>query len=131
MRFPHIPLMDRTFDLFKRLDFTLENKKLDIYHLSTPTDICLYNDIVAPSSAPAADDIHKFGVKNGGTVPESFVQQGYSHWIGEKIDWLRDELRKDFHGKGWDALMSVDEHTMRSYMSMVEPKYPNAVRHSS
>lgn len=135
MRFPDNPTMARTFDLFrKHINFTLENKKLNKYYMSTKTDKCLYNDISAPSSslAAGAEDVFGFSVGKGGTVPAQYYEKGYAYWIGLKIDWIRDELKKDFNGKGWDALMSVDKYSMRSYMSLSDKDpskqtYPNSV----
>lgn len=144
MRFPHHKLMARTFDLFKRINFTPENGKLVTYRMSTDADRCLYNNISGPASLLNAGSIDKFrfSTKRGGTVPEEYVQRGYEHWIDLKIDWLKKELREDFEGKGWRDLMSVDNYSMRSFMATATPikgsdsesdqpetpAYPNSVR---
>ncbi|KLO16478.1 hypothetical protein SCHPADRAFT_995057 [Schizopora paradoxa] len=122
MRFPDNPIMERTFDLFKRLDFTTENGKLIEYIMSTDTDTYLYNNKSAPASAlkPEASGVDTFGFSKGkgGTVPQSYFEQGYQHWIDLKIKRLRNLLKDDFEGEGWKALMKVDRHSMRSYMSL-------------
>ena len=135
MRFPNNPTMGRTFDLFKRLNFTEENGKLVTYVFSTKTDVALYNNVRAPASMLNAGsaDVFGFSEGSGGTVPEEYFGKGYEHWIDAKIDWLRDALKKDFEGEGWKQLMSVDMYSMRSYMALSDTdpsgrKYPNSVR---
>ncbi|KLO16479.1 hypothetical protein SCHPADRAFT_914035 [Schizopora paradoxa] len=135
MRFPNNPTMGRTFDLFKRLNFTPENGKLITYVFSTKTDVALYNNVRERASMLGAGsaDVFGFSEASGGTVPQDFFEKGYQHWIDVKIDWLRDALKKDFEGEGWKTLMSVDSHSMRSYMALSDPtdpsmrKYPNSV----
>ncbi len=69
---PITRLWPRTFDLFKkRINFTLENGKLNKYLMSTPSDKCLFNDVSAPASSlgPASEDVFGFSIGKGGTVP--------------------------------------------------------------
>ena len=74
MRYPHIPIMDRTFDLFRRVDFTKGNGKLIKYwmtadHQNTPL---LYNNIRWDGGDPKGPqgDYFKVGTDNGGSVPQ-------------------------------------------------------------
>lgn len=135
MRFPDNPTMARTFDLFKnRINFTLENKKLVTYFMSTKEDVALYNNVPQRASmlVGGSEDVFGFSVGRGGTVPAEYFEKGYQHWIDLKIDWLRDALKEDFSGKGWKALMSVDMHSTRSYMALSDSDpsgrtYPNSV----
>lgn len=81
MRFPNIPIMHRTFNLFDRLnikeDLTPDpaQETLIRYFLNGPATPLLYNNIrfIPPPSQPGgtqADTFH-VSVANGGTVPNS------------------------------------------------------------
>lgn len=77
MRYPEIPIMERTFDLFKRVRFTKENGKLIKYYMNAEDNNTplLYNNIrwngTNPPEIPNGSDYFKVGTDNGGTVPQS------------------------------------------------------------
>jgi hypothetical protein len=122
MRFPDTPLMHRTFDLFERLKF--DDKTLIPYIMTTGNDITLFNGYFG-TGTPTGDPFH-VSVSEGGTVPDSFVQQGYSNLVDAKLKKFRKALVHNFDD-GWKQLMEYDGYSMRTYMSLVDPQYPDAV----
>jgi hypothetical protein len=124
MRFPDIPLMEATFNLFRRLNF---DKKTQIpYYLSTPHDVTLFNGFLVSGPIPHEEDPFHVSESKGGLVPDKFAQKGYSHWIDEKLNPFKKALVNNFD-EGWKYLMQYDSYSFRTYMTLEEPKYPNSV----
>ncbi|KAF8429584.1 hypothetical protein EV426DRAFT_527250 [Tirmania nivea] len=76
MRYPCIPIMQRTFDLFHRVNFTEGNGKL-ITYLMDATDKntpLLFNNIRWDGNNPDGPqgDYFKVGTANGGSVPQDY-----------------------------------------------------------
>ena len=120
MRFPKIPLMDRTFNLFERL-----NIPRIPYYLSTPHDVKLFNGYLFKGTPPEKDPFH-VSTSNGGNVPDSWESQGYGNLIEAKFGPFKQALATDFD-KGWKQLMQFDNYSTRMYMSSIDPKYPTPV----
>lgn len=78
MRFPNIPIMHRTFNLFHRLDIHEDlnpnpaQETLIPYYLTGPRTPLLYNNIlfIPPVDDGADPDTFRVSVANGGTVPD-------------------------------------------------------------
>jgi len=74
MRYPRIPIMQRTFDLFHRVNFTETNGKLITYWMAAKNSNtpALYNNIRWDGKDPDGPqgDYFKVGTLNGGTVPQ-------------------------------------------------------------
>lgn len=77
MRYPCIPIMHRTFDLFHRANFTKENGKLITYWMTAQANNTplLYNQIRwgGGELPPPQDDFFQVGTDHGGTVPQKWV----------------------------------------------------------
>ena len=123
MRFPDIPRMSRTFDLFKRLKFT--DKTVIPYYLSTPHDIQFFNGYLFTGTPPGQDPFH-VSISNGGNVPDNWERQGYSNLIEAKLGPFKQALATDFES-GWKQLMHYDKYSTRMYMSLIDPQYPTPV----
>lgn len=125
MRYPDIPIMWRTFDLFKRLNFG-QNTKIP-YTLSGANDVLYYNGFLYKASQTLdVDDPFHVSVKNGGNVPNNYVASGYDALIDAKLGPFKKALAADFE-KGWRELMAYDGYSTRAFMSLVEPRYPKEV----
>lgn len=105
MRYPFIPIMDRTFDLFKRLNmptipYILDNEK-------APK---LFNDRLF-SGGP---DPYHVSVKNGGSVPDEVADNA-----GKILDGIfgafKDRMAEDFD-TGFAKLMEYDDFSTREYL---------------
>lgn len=76
MRFPDIPMMARTFELFDRLGLK-KCGELIPYNLRGPNNPMFFNNIHT-SNTPTGD-FFKMGEKNGGMVPDKYVCVFYVH----------------------------------------------------
>ncbi|KAF8432065.1 hypothetical protein BGX38DRAFT_1227268 [Terfezia claveryi] len=121
MRFPNIPIMARTFDLFRRLQINEDlspdpaQERLIPYYLKGPQTPLLYNNIrfVPEAEIPEEEDIFHVGEANNGRVPDAFVAQGpgavmapiYAHW--------RERLSNpETFQEGWAELMYLDAQSV-------------------
>ncbi|CAM1507624.1 Fc.00g072650.m01.CDS01 [Cosmosporella sp. VM-42] len=111
MRFPKIPIMDRTFDLFDK------TKVPQIpYYLEGENCPQLFNDKLFE-----ADVADPFGVskKNGGLVPNDVVDN-----IGQILDDAfgpyKKKLKENFN-EGFKELMTVDDFSTREYLKRGGP----------
>lgn len=133
MRYPRIPFMTRTFDLFERIG--ISNLLID-YTLSDPKNLKYYND--SRHTVAASDQtIDPFGVSdsNGGTVPVSFLERPESetgdwnpvdYWTNEVygyykqlfagLDGAPPEERQAIFEAAWDELTKQDHLSTRGYM---------------
>lgn len=85
MRFPKIPIMNRTFDLFRRLGLKDDKtpnpaqETLIPYHLTGPKTPLLYNNIRNVPDGPKVDyEIFRQGISKHGMVPDKFIKLGPS-----------------------------------------------------
>ncbi|KAK0757469.1 hypothetical protein N5P37_010194 [Trichoderma harzianum] len=112
MRYPDIPSMKRTFNLFKRTGMPLIK-----YYLDGENTPQLYNNHFF---AKGVSDPYMVSVANGGTVPDDVVDS-----VGEKLQqafgYYKEKLAEDFD-KGFDELMLVDDMTTREYLKRGGPK---------
>ena len=107
MRFPEIPIMDRTFNLFR----DILKVPLIPYYLDGPNNPKLFNDKLFQ---PDVSDPYGVGRANGGLVPDADVDK-----IGTILDdafgpWKK-KLKADF-AKGFEELMTVDDMSTREYL---------------
>lgn len=104
MRFPKIPFMDRTFNLFTRL-------KVDPidYVMTLPQNINLFNGILLTNKQlkDAGPDPFKTGVEGINNSADEMT----SAQIGDFVS----ALAKNFN-TGWKELMKYDSYSTRSYM---------------
>ncbi|KAI2464211.1 FAD/NAD(P)-binding domain-containing protein [Annulohypoxylon bovei var. microspora] len=111
MRFPDIPIMKRTFDLFK-----LTEMKLIPYYLSGPETLDLFNDRF---SDEGISDPHHVSIQNGGSVPDDVVDN-VSKILGEAFDPYKDKLVDNFED-GFAELMKVDDLSTREFLKRGGP----------
>jgi hypothetical protein len=112
MRFPQIPIMDRTFDLFKRTKVPVIPYYLDS---STGALNCpsLYNDrLLVPK--PGQWDPYDVAVSNGGSVPDVVVKAGTTI-LDQEFRVYKDLMQKDFEA-GFQLLMTQDAFSTREYL---------------
>ncbi|KAK4066244.1 uncharacterized protein Triagg1_8076 [Trichoderma aggressivum f. europaeum] len=112
MRYPDIPSMKRTFNLFKRTGMPLIK-----YYLDGENTPQLYNNHFF---AKDVVDPYMVSVANGGTVPDDVVDS-----VGEKLQkafgYYKEKLAKNFD-EGFDELMLVDDMSTREYLKRGGPK---------
>ncbi|CAH0057797.1 unnamed protein product [Clonostachys solani] len=118
MRYPQIPIMDRTFDLFKRT-----NVPLIPYYLDGEACPKLFNDRLY---VEGEKDPYHVGVRNGGSVPDHVVDN-VTDCLDKAFGPFKKALAHDFKS-GWQALMTVDDFSTREYLKRggprgTEPKY--------
>ncbi|KAJ7898066.1 amine oxidase [Mycena leptocephala] len=116
MRYPKIPWMKPTFALFKFLK--LDDPKLLIpYHLGDlrGNNIRHFNNTSISSArleaADARGDFDPFATKADG------LTDTINNLVGHKLDLFKRMLTEDFQ-KGWEALMSVDQWSMRDWLAL-------------
>jgi monoamine oxidase len=112
MRFPQIPIMDRTFDLFKRTGVPVIPYYLDS---STGALNCpsLYNDRLLVTD-PVQADPYKVSVSNGGSVPDNVVKAG-TGILDQEFKVYKDLMQTDFEA-GFKLLMTQDAFSTREYL---------------
>ena len=132
MRFPKTPIMDRTFDLFRR---TGTDKKLVEYFMEGPNQPTRFNDITAvlPLSMdppkPGNPDPFKVSKVNDGPVPDEAVRD-QAIILDRAYDRFRNEIKHPRRGKdqsmedarksAWKYLLKHDKWSLRGYLSFVE-----------
>ncbi|KAI4864526.1 hypothetical protein F4820DRAFT_470475 [Hypoxylon rubiginosum] len=112
MRFPKIPVMDRTFDLFKRTNMPLIPYYLD----GGPNCPKLFNDRFF---TPGAQDPYEVSVANGGSVPDDVVDT-VDEKLEEAFGPYKQALAEDFDA-GFAALMAVDDFSTREFLKRGGP----------
>ncbi|KAK0672657.1 putative L-amino-acid oxidase precursor [Cercophora samala] len=105
MRYPNIPTMKRTFDLFE-----LTKMPLIPYYLSGPANPKLFNDRFF---ADGVDPYH-VSTSNGGSVPDNVVDN-VDKILDEAFGPYKEELATDFD-KGFENLMTVDDYSTREFL---------------
>jgi hypothetical protein len=79
MRFPDIPPMARTINLFKRLN--LEEDLVE-YRMKTENDLRYFNGIRASRAyieAHKCEDVFNISKRKGGSVPDFYAQESADH----------------------------------------------------
>ncbi|KAI0894616.1 FAD/NAD(P)-binding domain-containing protein [Annulohypoxylon nitens] len=111
MRFPEIPIMKRTFDLFKLTDMPLIP-----YYLNGPRTLDLFNDHFSDESS---SDPYHVSITNGGSVKDDVVDN-----VGEIINGVfgpyKEKLAEDFD-TGFDELKKVDDCSTREFLKRGGP----------
>ncbi|KAK4449750.1 putative L-amino-acid oxidase precursor [Podospora aff. communis PSN243] len=110
MRYPDIPTMQRTFDLFK-----LTKMPLIPYYLTGPKNPNLFNDRFF---ADGPDPYH-VSVSNGGSVPNDVVDN-VSAIFDCAFGPYKKAMAEDFD-KGFEALMKVDDFSTREFLKRGGP----------
>jgi monoamine oxidase len=110
MRYPDIPTMKRTFDLFKRTNMPLRE-----YILKCDTTPDLFNDRIFE---PGPDPYH-VSTQNGGCVPEHVVDK-VSTLIDDAFRPYKEKLAEDFN-RGFEELMKVDDFSTREFLKRGGP----------
>ncbi|EAQ83519.1 hypothetical protein CHGG_09923 [Chaetomium globosum CBS 148.51] len=117
MRYPDIPTMKRTFDLFK-----LTNMPVRDYYLKGPNTPDLFNDYFFTDGP----DPYHVSTANGGCVPNHVVDN-VGKILEDAFGPYKKELALNFN-KGFADLMKVDDFSTREYLKRggpdgTEPKY--------
>jgi hypothetical protein len=130
MRYPKIPWMKPTFALFKFLNLD-DPKSLIPYHLGDlrGNNFRHFNNTSISSArleaADARGDFDPFVTKVDG------LTDTINNLVGHKLDPFKHMLTEDFQ-KGWEALMSVDQWSMRDWLALPvddsQQPYPEPVR---
>ncbi|KAJ7912736.1 amine oxidase [Mycena leptocephala] len=116
MRYPKIPWMKPTFALFKFLNLD-DPKSLIPYHLGDlrGNNFRHFNNTSISSArleaADARGDFDPFVTKVDG------LTDTINNLVGHKLDPFKHMLTEDFQ-KGWEALMSVDQWSMRDWLAL-------------
>ena len=143
MRFPKIPTMDRTFDLFQRMGV---NKKLIPYYMKGPGQPTRYNDITVFASKdphttpkePVDKDPFHVSTIHGGPVPyenvvdpDVITEDAYGRFRSKIKTALKSlEIDKKDDGplkRAWEYLMRHDRFSLRDYLSFVEGQDPETI----
>ncbi|KAF5664690.1 l-amino acid oxidase [Fusarium heterosporum] len=111
MRFPQIPFMERTFDLFKRTKVPLIKYYLD-GGSQCPK---LFNDTLFEPGVP---DPYRVSKANGGHVPDKWISKDIA---GDAFLPYKEALKDDFQ-KGWEKLMEADAFSTREYLKVGGPE---------
>jgi hypothetical protein len=133
MRFPDIPPMARTIDLFKRLGL---EKDLVKYHMKTKDDLRYFNGVRASRGyvdMHKCEDVFGASLEKGGSVPMEFVAQGADYWVLKKI-WPFKAAYKRNKAEFFTMLLKYDMYSMREFMRTTHEElysddsvYPKAV----
>ncbi|THU83366.1 amine oxidase [Dendrothele bispora CBS 962.96] len=116
MRYPKIPWMKTTFELFKYLELD-RPETLIPYHLNDPlgNNFQHFNNISKSSSqlqtANAQGDFDPFRTKVVG------LTDSVDDLLGKKLDPFKRMLAEDFQ-MGWEDLMSADQLSMRDWLAI-------------
>lgn len=124
MRFPKIPWMNRTFDLFTRLRLDADGLVIP-YYLSIPQNVNLFNSITLTNQQldeNTTPDPFKTGLQGLFNSSDAMTDA--------QIGGFKNALKDDF-AKGWEELMKYDGYSTRGYMTLVGSdgrKFTNEVR---
>lgn len=114
MRFPQIPIMDRTFKLFDSLGVPQIPYYYDYGSVQTPSR---YNDLISikGETPPEDNDIYKVSTKNGGSVPDATIQKGVDAILEEAFGPFKKALKEDWE-TGFQKLQQQDKYSTRQYL---------------
>ncbi|KAI1501590.1 hypothetical protein F5X99DRAFT_382386 [Biscogniauxia marginata] len=110
MRYPEIPSMKRTFELFQ-----LTGMPLIPYYLSGPNTPSLFNDRFFTDGP----DPYHVSVKNKGSVPDDVVDN-VSRILQEAFGPYKKKLAENFD-EGFKELMKVDDFSTREFLKRGGP----------
>lgn len=118
MRYPDIPPMQSTFDLFKEVGWVPGGPgRLVPYYLSSSNTIQEFNDIRVQGPPPVDVDVFHVGESYGGTIPDVYATAGSDHWLDQTFDPIVDELAKAKNEAELLALLrKLDPLSCRAYM---------------
>ncbi|KKY38289.1 putative l-amino acid oxidase [Diaporthe ampelina] len=105
MRYPHIPTMDRTFNLFDQLHVPTVP-----YILDNPKAPKLFND----RHFSEGFDPYHVSVKNGGSVPDEVVDNA-EKILGDVFGAFKDAMAHNFEA-GFAKLMEYDNFSTREFL---------------
>ena len=91
MRFPDIPVMQRLFELFKKLKIPLTPYFLDFGSVKCPSR---FNDKLVVDGDPPVFDPYHVSTSNGGSVPDPTIQKGADEILNEAFGPYKDADRK-------------------------------------
>ncbi|KAI1214156.1 FAD/NAD(P)-binding domain-containing protein [Annulohypoxylon truncatum] len=111
MRFPDIPIMKRTFDLFK-----LTGMPLIPYYLNRPETRDLFNDHFSDESS---SDPYQVSIKNGGPVSDDVVDN-VNNILEAAFGPYKEKLVENFK-EGFAELMEVDDFSTREFLKRGGP----------
>ncbi|KAL8726335.1 MAG: hypothetical protein Q9166_006783 [cf. Caloplaca sp. 2 TL-2023] len=112
MRFPNIPPMERTFDLFRRTGVPLID-----YHLSGENTPKRYNAITvfpAKGDAPVEEDPFHVSESKGGIVPDQSMKT-IDKVLEEAYAPLKEALKRG-DAESFKLFEELDEYTVRDYL---------------
>ena len=113
MRFPNVPPMERTFDLFARTGVPLID-----YHLSGPRNPKSYNVITVfppeQGSSSMKDDPFKVSERNGGAVPDERLTT-IDSIMEEAFAPLKEALKRGDE-ESFEMFKELDDLTVREYL---------------
>ncbi|KAG8806793.1 hypothetical protein FRC17_004807 [Serendipita sp. 399] len=124
MRFPAIPIMDRTFKLFDKLGITVDNKKTRIpYIMTKKQNLNFFNGEILTNAAieasAAAGNPDPFATGQLRKLPEQEVNDALQIFIQL---FSNPANFKD----AWTKLMDVDQVSMRTYLQSIPNGYDQA-----
>lgn len=105
MRYPLIPIMDRTFELFTRL-----NVPIILYILDNTEAPKLFNDRLHS----AGFDPYHVSITNGGSVPDEVVYNA-GIILEDVFGAFKDKMAEDFNA-GFTKLMEYDDFSTREFL---------------
>ncbi|KAI1174614.1 FAD/NAD(P)-binding domain-containing protein [Nemania sp. FL0916] len=111
MRFPDIPVMARTFDLFKRTQITPIP-----YYLEGQNTLDFFNDHFFDGST---SDPYHVSTENGGRVPDDVVDN-FSQILEEAFGPYKENLAEN-PDTGFKELMKADDYSTREFLKRGGP----------
>ncbi|KAI1406314.1 hypothetical protein F4819DRAFT_441224 [Hypoxylon fuscum] len=114
MRYPDIPIMKRTFELFRRTNMPM------IPYVMDGGDTCpkLFNNNFFDPEDP---DPYRVSKKNGGDVPDDIVsQKQVEQALEDAFGPYKKELANNFD-EGFEKLMAVDDYSTREFLKRGGP----------
>ncbi|OTA99141.1 hypothetical protein M426DRAFT_68361 [Hypoxylon sp. CI-4A] len=113
MRFPKIPIMERTFDLFKRMEGDkFDENSIIPYYLDGQNCPKLFNN----RFYELGDDPYQVGEAHGGCVPDFLVKENaVSDALEATYDPYKKALKTNFDA-GFEKLMRADLFTTREFL---------------
>jgi hypothetical protein len=112
MRFPDIPVMQRTFKLFTKLNIPLTPYYLDFGSVKCPSR---FNDRIVVDGDPQVFDPYHVSTANGGSVPVPTIQKGADEILNEAFCPYKDALKEDFD-EGFAKLIRQDKFSTHQYL---------------
>jgi monoamine oxidase len=112
MRYPKIPTMKRTFDLFE-----LTKMPLIPYYLNGPATPNLFNDHFF---IDGVFDPYRVSTRNGGSVPDDVVDD-IDKVLNQAFGPYKTKMAADFD-TGFECMMKVDDYSTREFLRRGGPE---------